>query len=1028
MRELIRKSGRPSGKPFDHDPARRVAVRTHVEPEGWTPQRLKGHQQWPTVLFVVHTVPLDEAGQGLRFGLWDLVETQQWTTVDRGLILGRCLPSSAREGLTKRAIEAGVPESHIIEQKHAGELLHRVCYQRSGSLVAWDIGVDVGRLAADWGRSTKGRTRNGLSLILSTLEGKATDRQPELRNGETENVFNARIQILSLGADRALTGYSTPKNLDPRDKKGSRRIISLRPMAESLSGADLDTPSAAAHLWELDTCVPEEPHTELSWAFSDLNLLGDLTRVLFEEHRVLQSSPPSTASSPGTYARGLFESMGLTPPLVQHPDFPRPILAAAMGGYFSGDVFTHARSRHLPICKLDLGSAYTVAYHLTDSWGLYSAKAISVPDRDPEQAAIYLERLARRVRRWWNGQTRKPLSAEDWKRLARTIVWVLPRDDWLPHRPRERGKKTQAAYMVVGPVAGSRALPYFLSDVLVSILRTGRVPKIVRAIRLVPNGRQQLQPVRLPTGTIIDPNIDDPVFQVAVERLRVDADTSLSPNQRSRIRGQLKGIAVAASSGLPAQVLDDEPSSKPKPTLAWDPLNPDNAEPTLVSTEIVERPGTWYFPPVAAGVTASARLLLHLCRGAFEAEGGTVAYWDTDSLFVVTTPFGGETIPLSGGAAITADGRPGVETLSRRQVHDIQQKIEEALSPYPADVRPNTYDRTGDFPVRVDLPVLLKSESENEPPPEAWGLEVEGPFYDGNRSKRYRTYHIVGPGAHIEIHDGTPVVVQPTETQRRELSRVIVTNPSLHGITYQRPNNAPENFVTVLMQQHIEEHLQIGQSDSDTEVWSNEIAVSLVVATRVEAIDLHPDNIPYSRIAVATSLFGHQLIAAHPGEDWCDPATGTPATFNLKDDTKGLGLSYQVARTLDFQIRRNTTAAPTNALTHDNQHIGPRTEGLLRPAPTMVTAVDIIGRESRRWGDGRGILNPPEINTYLTRTDPEAAAALIRKHYWGPGAARLIAEKTGLSVRTVRAILAGKKPTPRSAERLWEFACQQSLF
>ena len=210
-------------------------------------------------------------------------------------------------------------------------------------------------------------------------------------------------------------------------------------------------------------------------------------------------------------------------------------------------------------------------------------------------------------------------------------------------------------------------------------------------------------------------------------------------------------------------------------------------------------------------------------------------------------------------------------------------------------------------------------------------------------------------------------------------------------------------------------------------MWSNEIAVSLVPATRVEAIDLHPDNIPYSRIAVATSLFGNQLIAAHPGEDWYDPETGTPATFTLKDDADGLGLAYHVARTVDFQIRRNTTAAPANALTHDNKPVGPRTQGLLKPAPTMVTAIDIIGRESRRWGDGRGILTPPKINTYFTRTDPDGVASLLRTHYWWPGAAIPIAEKTGLSVRTVRAIIAGKKPSPKSTERLWEFAYQQKL-
>jgi hypothetical protein len=94
-------------------------------------------------------------------------------------------------------------------------------------------------------------------------------------------------------------------------------------------------------------------------------------------------------------------------------------------------------------------------------------------------------------------------------------------------------------------------------------------------------------------------------------------------------------------------------------------------------------------------------------------------------------------------------------------------------------------------------------------------------------------------------------------------------------------------------------------------------------------------------------------------------------------------------------------------------------------APTRVIAVDIIGRESRRWEDGRGILTPPNINTFTTRTDPEGVARLLRKHYHWPGAAQIIADKTGLSVRTVRAILAGKKPSPRSAEWLWKFAHQQ---
>jgi hypothetical protein len=760
----------------------------------------------------------------------------------------------------------------------------------------------------------------------------------------------------------------------------------------------------------------------------ELTLLREVAKTLFEEHMKLHPSPPGTATSAGTYAAALFHRMGLLPPLLQQPNFPREVLAGVMGGYLAGDVFTQVRSRTMPALKLDLGGAYAVSYHLTDSWSVYSADHSQVRHRDPQQLTTYLENIAQRLRRWWSGASGRPLSDADWKRLARTFAWVIASGDWLPHRPRTTSKN-QGTKMVVGPITCARPLPFSLADLLISALHTGRVPKIVDAIRLVPRGRQQLREVELPTGRIVDPNIEDPIFAVAVERLRVQGDTSRTFEERDRLRGLMKGMSVAAASGLPVQVLEDEPSSKPKPILVWDPLDPRNSKSETTMTDIIERPGPWYYPPVAAAVTAAARLLLHLCRGAFEAAGGTVTYWDTDSVFVVATPLGGEIIPLAGGPGVNSSGLPGVMAFSFKQVLDIQWRIETAFSPYPAEVRPYTYNVAGDIPYRVDLPALLKTEPENQPPPEAAGFPVEGPFYDGNRPKRYRTYHIVRPGAHIEIRDGTLVVVEPTDEETSRLSRVIVTNPSLHGITYQQPEDAPDDFIEVMLEEHLEEHLQIGQGPPAPDSWREEMAVSLVAATRMEAIKLHPDNIPYSRIAVATSLFGQQLVNADPGSVWYDPDTGTPVTFNHDSDGSGsLRLSYQMPRNIDLQLRRNTTATPTNALTHDGQPVGPRTYGLLQPAPTIVTAVQIIGRESRRWGDGRGILNPPEINIYLTRTDPEAAAALIRKHYYWPGAASIISQQTGLSVRTVSSILAGKPPSPRSAERLWEFAHQQSLF
>jgi hypothetical protein len=285
---------------------------------------------------------------------------------------------------------------------------------------------------------------------------------------------------------------------------------------------------------------------------------------------------------------------------------------------------------------------------------------------------------------------------------------------------------------------------------------------------------------------------------------------------------------------------------------------------------------------------------------------------------------------------------------------------------------------------------------------------------------------VIRPGHHVEIRKGVAQVVPPTKKQRSELSRVVVSSPSKHGITYMRPDDAPEEWVDELFAALIEEHLQIGLGVSDRIPWREAPAISLVPATRMEAIGMHPDNRPYSRIEVTTPLLGGLLVNAHPPAQWHDPDTGRPVTFNLEGDT--LDLDYRRPRTIELQVRRNIAASPGNALTHQGEPIGPRTFGLLTPAPTVATSVQLIGRESRQWRDGRGILKPPETKVYLTKTDIDSVAALIRNHYWWRGAAPLIAERTGLSVRTVRSMLAGQPPSPRSAERLWEFAYQQRLF
>ena len=74
--------------------------------------------------------------------------------------------------------------------------------------------------------------------------------------------------------------------------------------------------------------------------------------------------------------------------------------------------------------------------------------------------------------------------------------------------------------------------------------------------------------------------------------------------------------------------------------------------------------------PVAALVTAGARLLLAVAERLVHDAGGEVAYCDTDSLFIVSTQHGGF-VPCTNGPYVLSDGHRAVRALSWPQVNAI---------------------------------------------------------------------------------------------------------------------------------------------------------------------------------------------------------------------------------------------------------------------------------------------------------------------------------------------------------------------
>jgi hypothetical protein len=87
---------------------------------------------------------------------------------------------------------------------------------------------------------------------------------------------------------------------------------------------------------------------------------------------------------------------------------------------------------------------------------------------------------------------------------------------------------------------------------------------------------------------------------------------------------------------------------------------------------VIEKPGPWFFPPLASLITAGGRLLLAMTETCVEEKKGTYLFCDTDSLAIVASKKGG---------LLRIPGSRGVRILSWAEVQIIVDKFS-ALNPY----------------------------------------------------------------------------------------------------------------------------------------------------------------------------------------------------------------------------------------------------------------------------------------------------------------------------------------------------------
>lgn len=140
----------------------------------------------------------------------------------------------------------------------------------------------------------------------------------------------------------------------------------------------------------------------------------------------------------------------------------------------------------------------------------------------------------------------------------------------------------------------------------------------------------------------------------------------------------------------------------------------------------IEKPGEWYFPPIASLITGGAHLLLAMLECCVTEKGGQYLFCDTDSMCIVASRNGG---------LVPCPNEPDIKALSWKEVEEIAKRFEDL----------NCYDREK---VRGSILKIEKVNFQDGKQIELFGFAISAKRYCLYRHDRDGDIVIVDAKAH----------------------------------------------------------------------------------------------------------------------------------------------------------------------------------------------------------------------------------------------------------------------------------------
>lgn len=543
-------------------------------------------------------------------------------------------------------------------------------HRRYCHIVGFNLPFDLGRVCPYWS-AARGGYLGGWSL---GLRGRF-DRYRRWKDS-----LHAR-RLLMRAIDPRRTLFTWAKNKPGKEDEAEwwqpeAPFVDLHTLVFALTDENHDLVGACGAFgdrWKkVDVTYGKITNKLLKYARADVRHTALLYRNCMAELRRHEDVKlvPYALYSPATVGTEYLRAMGVEPPMEKF-DLDERIYGWSMAAFFGGRAEARIVRTPVPVTLIDAASMYPTVNALLGTWRLMAARSIDPVDvTDAVRTLLADPDVIDRCfdRSFWREEIGVTLVE-----LAGADGDILPiRAYWDPD--------AQDPGIGVNPLTYRGTLWYMLPDVIASVALSDRVPDIARAIRLIPSGTQSgLQTVNLRGGPTVDPADDrtDPFVTMVRERRRIDADVEISEAERERLTKFLKITANATAYGILARF--DRRERKGMVTV----FGPDD-EPRKESVSATEKPGPYCFPPVAATLTAAARLMLALLEREVTRAGGAYAFCDTDSLAIVSTARGGKV------ACENEHGR-WITSLSKRQVEHIIGKFQD-LNPYDDPLVPALWE------------------------------------------------------------------------------------------------------------------------------------------------------------------------------------------------------------------------------------------------------------------------------------------------------------------------------------------------